>query len=129
MANQKTTTPTSERRLAANRANAQKSTGPKTTEGKANSSLNAVKTALTGQTVLLPSDDVKAYEEHVECYRRELDPQTPLQEEIVQTLADLQWRLQRIPALQSGYLALARRRCAPDLFNDEPDPPSPRRAD
>jgi hypothetical protein len=115
-------TPVSERRLAANRANAQKSTGPKTPEGKANSSLNAVKTALTGQTVLLPSDEVKAYEEHVECYRQELDPQTPLQEEIVQTLADLQWRLQRIPTLQSGSLALARRRLDPDLFADELDP-------
>ncbi|MBV9938821.1 MAG: hypothetical protein JO150_09975 [Acidobacteriaceae bacterium] len=42
----------SERRLAANRANAQWSTGPQTPEGKAKSSLNAVKTGLTGRTVL-----------------------------------------------------------------------------
>ena len=41
-------------RLAANQANAQLSTGPRTPEGKAKVSLNAVKTALTGQTVLLP---------------------------------------------------------------------------
>jgi hypothetical protein len=40
--------------LAANRANAQLSSGPQTPEGKAKSCLNAVKTGLTGRTVLLP---------------------------------------------------------------------------
>src|SRR4051794_15884848 len=44
-------TPTiSPSQLAANRANSQLSTGPKSPEGKAKSSLNAVKTALTGRT-------------------------------------------------------------------------------
>jgi hypothetical protein len=37
-------------------------------------------------------------------------------------LADTQWRLDRIPGLESGILALGRRRCAPDLFADEQDP-------
>lgn len=46
-------TTVSERRLAANRANTQLSTGPRTPEGKAKSSLNAVKTGLAGRTVLL----------------------------------------------------------------------------
>src|SRR5882757_3801626 len=47
----------SEACLEANRANAQLSTGPRSENGKAKSSLNAVKTALTGSTVLLPADD------------------------------------------------------------------------
>src|SRR5690349_1836883 len=55
----------SEARLAANRANAQLSTAPKTEHGKATASLNAVKTALTGRTVLLPSDDAFEYERHI----------------------------------------------------------------
>src|SRR4051794_40029450 len=42
--------------LAANRANAHLSTGPRTPEGKAKSCLNAVKTGLTGRTVLLPAE-------------------------------------------------------------------------
>ncbi|MFL6463176.1 MAG: hypothetical protein ACJ73N_02045 [Bryobacteraceae bacterium] len=121
MASKKFAAPVSERRLAANHANAQKSTGPKTIAGKAKSSLNAVKTGLTGHTVLLPTDDAKAYQSHVERYREEFEPQGMLQEQIVQTLADLQWRLNRIPGLETGILALARRRCAPDLFADEPD--------
>src|SRR5207244_3169460 len=41
-------TPISPSQLAANRANSQLSSGPKSPEGKAKSSLNAVKTALTG---------------------------------------------------------------------------------
>ena len=47
--------PISDRRLAANIANAQLSTGPRTSAGKSKSSLNAVKTGLTGRTVLLPT--------------------------------------------------------------------------
>lgn len=112
----------SARRLAANRANAQKSTGPKTTTGKAKSSLNAVKTGLTGHTVLLPADDVAAYHAHIKRLIAAFQPVGTLELQVVQTLADLQWRLNRIPGLESGFLALARRRCAPDLFADEPDP-------
>jgi hypothetical protein len=46
-----------DQQLAANRANTQLSTGPTSPEGKAKASLNAVKTALTGRTVLLSCDD------------------------------------------------------------------------
>ena len=53
--------PVSDAQRAANKANAQKSHGAVTPEGRLKSSLNAVKTGLTGQTVLLPTDDAKAY--------------------------------------------------------------------
>src|SRR5215467_58147 len=52
----------SESQLAANRRNAQLSTGPKSEEGKSKSSLNAVRTGLTGRTVLLPTDDAAGYQ-------------------------------------------------------------------
>src|SRR5947209_5006403 len=66
----------SESQIAANRQNAQCSTGPKTPEGKAKSSLNAVKTGLTGRTVLLPSDDAAAYEAHVARFVLNTSPRT-----------------------------------------------------
>src|SRR5579875_1846690 len=47
----------SEARLAANRRNALFSTGPTSEAGKAISCLNALKTGLTGQTVMLPTED------------------------------------------------------------------------
>jgi len=86
--------------LAANRQNAQHSTGPTSSAGKAKVSLNAVKTGLTGRTVLLPSDDARAYAEHVDNYNDEFQPCGLRECELVQSLADLSWRLQRIPALE-----------------------------
>jgi hypothetical protein len=46
-----------ERRLAANRANAQKSTGPRSAEGKRRSSLNAVRYGTWAASSLLPGDN------------------------------------------------------------------------
>ena len=43
-----------------NRANALLSTGPKTEEGKQRSSLNALRHGLTGQTVVMPTEDLLA---------------------------------------------------------------------
>ncbi len=107
-----------ERRLAANRANAQLSTGPVTSEGKAKSSLNAVKTGLTGRTVLLPSEDADAYEAHLIRYRDEFQPVGVRETQLVQNLADTQWRLDRIPSLENGIFALGRLRYA-ELFGDQ----------
>ena len=54
-----------EQRAQVNRLNAQRSTGPVTHQGRAISSLNAVKTGLTGRTVLLHSDDAAVYQQHL----------------------------------------------------------------
>jgi hypothetical protein len=111
----------SERRLAANRANAQRSTGPRTEEGKAASSLNAVKTGLTGRTILLPAEDAASYEAHIERYRQEFQPVGARETQLVQNLADTQWRLDRIPNLETGLFVLGRLRYA-DLFPEGGDP-------
>jgi hypothetical protein len=108
------------KRLAANRANAQFSTGPTTSEGKAKSSLNAIKTGLTGRTVLLPSEDAAAYQAHVERFQEELKPVGEREIQLVQSLADTQWRLDRIPGLEFGLFALGRK-CYADLFEEEDD--------
>jgi len=92
--------------IAANQANAQLSTGPKSAEGKAKSSLNAVSTGLTGRTVLLPSDDAKAYSDHIATFIARFNPRTPEENEIVQDLADTKWRLNRIPQLEADLYAL-----------------------
>jgi hypothetical protein len=69
--------PISASQLAANRANALLSSGPTTPEGKAKSCLNAVKTGLTGRTVLLPAEDAERYQQHVSEFFAELQPVGP----------------------------------------------------
>ncbi|MBV8550217.1 MAG: hypothetical protein JOY54_02875 [Acidobacteriaceae bacterium] len=110
----------SKAQVAANRANAQLSTGPKSEEGKAKSSLNAVKTGLTGRTVLLPTEDASAYEAHITRFFKEWDPATDAERALVQSLADTEWRLLRIPSLEAGIYALGRLEFA-DKFAHEED--------
>jgi len=102
----------------ANRTNALLSTGPKTPEGKAKSALNAVKTGLTGRTVLLHGDDVDLYEAHLERFRSEHQPIGDKEAILVQSIADAEWRLLRIPSLDAGIYALGRLEFAP-LFENE----------
>ena len=101
----------SERRLTANRANAQKSTGPRSEAGKAVSSLNAVKTVLTGRTLVFADEaEADAYRAHVERVTEGWEPVGDRESTLVQSLADTQWRLNSIPGLESGLYALGRLR-------------------
>ncbi len=123
--------PISDAQLAANRAmagvpgptctNAQKSTGPTSEAGKAKTRLNAVKTGLTGQTVLLPSDDAVAYQAHIDRHFKRYSPEGEQEQTLVQFLADTEWRLLRIAPLEAGVYALGRIE-NPDLFPEETDP-------
>lgn len=107
-------------KIAANQANAQLSTGPASPEGKAKSSLNAVKTALTGRTILLPAEDVAAYQQHVEAYTKDLQPVGRRESDLVQSIADSSWRLLRIPTLEAAIYAQGRIQFANHF--DEHDP-------
>ena len=111
----------SDARLAANRANAQLSTGPTSVEGKAKSSLNAVKSGLTGRTVLLPGDDAALYEAHVSNFMQRHQPANDEEHNLVQSLADTEWRLLRIPSLEMGIYAVGRLEFAAEFPQEHPD--------
>ena len=100
-----TASPISAARLAANRENAQKSCGPTSAEGKAKSSLNALKCGLTGNTVLFANDDVERYRSHIKSYETLFQPVGPEECALVQSIADTRWRLNRIPGLELAILA------------------------
>jgi hypothetical protein len=106
---------TSQAQIIANRANAKLSTGPKTLDGKATSCLNAVKTGLTGRTVLLHSDDAAEYQRHVAAYEKEFSPVGPRERDLVQSIADTQWRLARIPGLEMAIFAQGRAQFAAEF--------------
>ena len=85
-------------RAAANRANSQHSTGPRTAAGKQRSCLNALRHGLTGQTIVLPTEDLAAYQRHAQAFLDEYQPQGATETQLVQSLIDLAWRLNRAAA-------------------------------
>ncbi len=106
--------------LSANQANALLSSGPSTTEGKAKSSMNALRTGLTGQTVLLPTDDLAVYEAFVDSLFAQWSPATDQENRLVQLIADTEWRVHKIAPLEEGIFAVGRLEY-PDLFPEETD--------
>jgi hypothetical protein len=100
--------PISDAQREANRANAQHSTGPRTDAGRAKVSVNAVRTALTGCIVLLPSDNAELYRAHIIEFADEFKPVGLLERHLVQSLADLHWRLNRIPGLEHAIYTKGR---------------------
>ncbi|MBV8808714.1 MAG: hypothetical protein JO033_08565 [Acidobacteriaceae bacterium] len=118
--------------IKANRENAKLSTGAKTESGKAKSSLNAGDeaavlsvpkiqsvTGLTGRTVLLPGDGAEAYEKHVASFFDRWKPVGDDERNLVQSLADTEWRLLRIPALEMGIYAIGRLEFAAEFANED----------
>src|SRR5260370_1548552 len=89
-----------------NRANAESSTGPRTEAGKQRSSLNALRHGLTGQTVVLPSDDLVAYQRHCQQLHDHYHPKNAIEVQLTQAVADLSWRLNRVTAIETNMLTL-----------------------
>ena len=65
--------PTSEARILANRANAARSSGPTSVEGKEKSRRNALKHGLTGAGVVLPEADAAEVERRSAAFAEEMD--------------------------------------------------------
>ena len=93
-------------RTARNRANAAHSTGPKTVAGKKRSSLNAYRHGLTGQTIILPAEDLDAYTAFTRTFFDDYKPVGIREKQLVQSLADTSWRLNRCAALEHNLIGL-----------------------
>ena len=85
----------SSKRAEANRRNAQKSTGPKTTEGKQRSRLNAVKHGMRAKTLILPGEDPVALQARMEAWTNDLKPADEVERFLVQRAVQLSWQLER----------------------------------
>jgi hypothetical protein len=96
---------TSAAQAAASRANGALSHGPVTPEGKCRSSLNATRHGLAGRVVVLPSEDMAQFQEFSRQLVHSLDPRSPFEQDLAQTIADQQWRLNRIRSIEDGMLA------------------------
>src|SRR5216683_1615623 len=96
----------SERQLVANRNNAQKSTGPKTPEGRAAVSLNGVKHGLTAATLVLPGESESDFQSLLDSFESEHRPATPTEEALVRQMTMAQWRLRRLYQVEAAFFRL-----------------------
>ena len=94
----------SEAQVEANRANAQKSTGPRTPEGKAVVAQNAVRHGLRAETALLLGEDQGEYGGFRTALLEELAPEGVRELELAGRIADLSWRLRRAGRYQDAVL-------------------------
>src|SRR3974390_3449872 len=91
---------TTEAQVAANRLNAQKSTGPRTPGGKAISARNAIKHGLLGEQIVVEGEDRNHFGFHREQMMRYLAPIGEVELTLSERLVGLSWRLQRVERLQ-----------------------------
>ena len=103
--------PTKEERAAINRANAQKSTGPKTEAGKAASSRNAIKTgehATKLKVFVPPHTSVQAHESRQAFYKffdahiAKYTPNDEIELGIIRQITDHQWTINRDAEIQTA---------------------------
>jgi len=95
---------TTERQKAANRANARRSTGPKTLKGKATVRLNAIRHGLLARDAVLPGEDSDAFEELWNEVWADLSPVGPIEKLLVDRAINAMWRLRRSARAETALL-------------------------
>jgi hypothetical protein len=94
--------------IAANRANAQRSTGPRTDTGKAAVAQNHLSHGLSSKTFsLLPVEDPSAFESLLTSLTQEHRPETPTETFLVEDMARAQWKLERALRIEAEILTPA----------------------
>ncbi len=90
-----------EAQIRANRLNAQKSTGPRTAEGKAVVAQNAIRHGLWARQAVVMGEDVGEFESCRDEMLAELAPEGPMESALAQRAVGLAWRLRRAERLQN----------------------------
>ncbi len=99
------TTTTRPDRAEINRRNAQKSTGPRTPEGKNRSRFNAVKHGMTAKTLVLPGEDPDALQERLDSWIGNLQPQNDVEQFLVEQAVQSSWKLDRADRAEVARLS------------------------
>ena len=91
----------SKRQNAANRANARRSTGPRTEDGRRASSLNALKHGLRSQLTVIPGENEADFHALFDAFAEEAAPESARDFVAVRKAAACEWRLRRIAAIET----------------------------
>ncbi len=79
--------------------------GPRTEAGKKRSANNAIKHGLSGRTVVMPGEDMAIYLSQSKEIVDSLHPETAIEYELAQTIADGTWRMKRLRTVEEGMFA------------------------
>lgn len=116
-------------KAAANRQNAQRSTGPRTPEGKARSAANARTHGLTAVQVLLPGEDPELFAAFRTAYFDYFLPDASFVTALVDELVIVDWRLRRVARVETvavrQQMAQAKRMAGIDQTDPFYQPPDP----
>jgi hypothetical protein len=87
--------------ILANRRNSRKSTGPRTTRGRAAVSQNALKHGLSARHAVITSESRSDFRLHRDRFLAELAPLGPTESMLAERLVSLSWRLRRAVRIQN----------------------------
>ncbi len=87
--------------IEANRRNSQKSTGPRSPEGKAISRFNALKSGVNAKSQVIPGEDASALDALASDYHLQFQPATPLECFLVDSLVNADWQLRRLRRVEA----------------------------
>jgi len=90
-----------EAQIRANRLNAQKSTGPRTSDGRAAVSQNAVKHGLLTRQDVISSESQADFNLYRDRMLTELAPASPMESVLAERIVSLSWRLKRAGRIQN----------------------------
>jgi len=111
----------SEKQLEANRRNAQRSTGPRTEEGKKISALNARRHNLTGQVTAMTDADRIMHDAFSASIVESLAPEGAMEIQLAQRIATDSWRLNRISAVEDNLFALGHSAKSDEIETEDPE--------
>jgi hypothetical protein len=109
----------SNKQLAANRQNARRSTGPRSSGGKARSRLNSWKHGLTAKTLVIVGEHADDFDGLRGELLEQHGPRSALEFELVERLAGILWRLRRVPFFEAAILDARHAQVAEDLRQEE----------
>jgi hypothetical protein len=111
----------SQYQIEVNRQNAQRSTGPRTTEGKERSRWNALKHGARAAALVLPGEDPAAFREEIDAWVAAVEPRNQIEQRLAETAAKAYWQGERIQRAQVARLETSMRRAAATEQKEEQD--------
>ena len=90
--------------INANRRNAKKSTGPRTSQGKRRVSRNAIKHGLSAKEVVPPGEDAEEFERMRDGFVEVLEPRDEVELALVRRMVTAEWRLRRVTRVEAATI-------------------------